>query len=294
MIAEDRLIARIGIPIEHRYFDVNGRRSHCVIAGSGSPVVLVHGLNVGWGEWYAVLRKLAAHHTVYALDLPGAGHSDKIDFLATDVAKLFHDTVDVALRTFTPKGAAVIGHSLGAWSALKLAASGHPSITTVIAVSSVGLTDFLPMRFRLLAIRPIAKFVSTHAVPVTRANIEMFLGDVMADASCMAPEYVDYVFEHVSVPPTSHPFLLIHSLFKPFRFRPEFLLSTDELRSIKRPVTFVHGELDPLIPLANVCGRFGDVPTVKVDVLARTGHVPPIEQPEAFISICEAALAGPL
>src|SRR4028119_1972187 len=48
-----------------------------VVAGSGSPVVLLHGLRPGdsMSEWRESLDVLAQKHTVYALDLPGFGLS---------------------------------------------------------------------------------------------------------------------------------------------------------------------------------------------------------------------------
>ncbi len=47
--------------------------------GSGSPVLLVHDLMPYSSsyEWKDILDKLAAKHTVYAIDLLGCGHSDK-------------------------------------------------------------------------------------------------------------------------------------------------------------------------------------------------------------------------
>ena len=44
--------------------------------GSGSPVVLVHGGHGSWLHWVRNIEALAAHHTVWAVDLPGFGDSD--------------------------------------------------------------------------------------------------------------------------------------------------------------------------------------------------------------------------
>lgn len=49
-----------------------------VVAGSGSPVLLIHGLDAGrsMAEWRAVFDRLADTHTVYAFDFQGYGLSD--------------------------------------------------------------------------------------------------------------------------------------------------------------------------------------------------------------------------
>ena len=43
--------------------------------GSGSPLVLVHGIGATWQCWLPVIPGLAEHHDVIAVDLPGFGGS---------------------------------------------------------------------------------------------------------------------------------------------------------------------------------------------------------------------------
>jgi len=43
--------------------------------GTGAPLLLIHGLAHRWQAWEPVLDKLAAHHDVIAVDLPGFGQS---------------------------------------------------------------------------------------------------------------------------------------------------------------------------------------------------------------------------
>lgn len=62
------------------------------VAGSGSPVLLLHGLNAGrsMNEWRAVFGALTDKHTVYALDFPSFGLSDtsREGLNATDFAEV--------------------------------------------------------------------------------------------------------------------------------------------------------------------------------------------------------------
>jgi haloacetate dehalogenase len=67
---------------------------HYVIAGSGAPLVLLHGWPQSWYEWRKVIPALAERFTVVAPDLRGLGDSGKplIGYdkrtLATDVREL--------------------------------------------------------------------------------------------------------------------------------------------------------------------------------------------------------------
>ena len=62
----------------HRWIDVGGLRLHCVEAGTGPLVVLLHGFPEFWYAWRHQLPALAdAGYRVVAPDLPGYNTSDK-------------------------------------------------------------------------------------------------------------------------------------------------------------------------------------------------------------------------
>jgi pimeloyl-ACP methyl ester carboxylesterase len=56
---------------------VNGFRMHYVIAGTGYPLVLLHGWPQSCYEWRKVIPSLAERFTVIAPDLRGLGNSDR-------------------------------------------------------------------------------------------------------------------------------------------------------------------------------------------------------------------------
>ena len=60
-----------------RYATVNGVRLHYVIAGSGDPVLLLHGWPETWYAWRKVIPVLAARFTVVAPDMRGYGDSER-------------------------------------------------------------------------------------------------------------------------------------------------------------------------------------------------------------------------
>jgi len=87
---------------------------------AGPPLVLLHGLTARWQAWQAMLPLLTPHWQVYALDARGHGASGRVahqyhlaDY-ARDVAAFLHHL---------PEPAVVMGHSLGAATALAAAAA---------------------------------------------------------------------------------------------------------------------------------------------------------------------------
>src|SRR5437588_12204007 len=68
----------VAVPTPPEQFDeweieLHGRRVVYRVAGSGPPVVLIHGMLNSSSHWESVARSLALDHTVLAPDLVGHG-----------------------------------------------------------------------------------------------------------------------------------------------------------------------------------------------------------------------------
>lgn len=59
----------------HRNANINGHNIHYVIAGSGEPLLLLHGWPQTWYAWRFIIPVLATRYTVIAPDLTGLGDS---------------------------------------------------------------------------------------------------------------------------------------------------------------------------------------------------------------------------
>ena len=76
--------------------EVNGIRLYYRIAGSGEPVVLLHGFPETSNAWRKIIPALAERYTVIAPDLRGFGDSDRPDdgydkrTVAEDLHQLIH------------------------------------------------------------------------------------------------------------------------------------------------------------------------------------------------------------
>jgi pimeloyl-ACP methyl ester carboxylesterase len=70
-------VARVPDGAASRHVTVNGVHLHYVLAGSGDPVLLVHGWPETWYAWRKVIPVLAARFTVVAPDMRGYGDSER-------------------------------------------------------------------------------------------------------------------------------------------------------------------------------------------------------------------------
>src|SRR5436190_6173107 len=103
-------------------------------AGSGEPLLLIHGLGGTRRTWRHVIDSLAATHTVIAPDLPGHGDSDAPagDYSLGAHAAALRDLL-VALGHPT---ATVIGHSLGGGVGIQFAYQFPDRISRLVLISS--------------------------------------------------------------------------------------------------------------------------------------------------------------
>ncbi|MFD3445142.1 alpha/beta fold hydrolase [Microbacteriaceae bacterium 4G12] len=62
--------------MRHRMIDLPGLRMHIAEAGTGEPVLLLHGFPQHWWEWRDVAPRLAERYRVICPDLRGAGWTD--------------------------------------------------------------------------------------------------------------------------------------------------------------------------------------------------------------------------
>jgi pimeloyl-ACP methyl ester carboxylesterase len=114
------MVDHTGTPVQSDRLAVNGTTLHFRFAGTGTPVVLLHGIPKTGYHWRHLLPLLSHHHTVIVPDLRGLGDSDHpadgydsatmSDDIAALMAKLGHTAYSVVGEDW----GAVIGYQLAA------------------------------------------------------------------------------------------------------------------------------------------------------------------------------------
>jgi pimeloyl-ACP methyl ester carboxylesterase len=141
--------------VEDVYYLREGQRVHCQVAGSldAPPLVLVHGIggNINW--WRRNLTELAQYFRVYALDLPGFGHSWRLrdGYTIDKAAEFLHDwLIFMGLEQVH-----LLGHSMGGQISLRLAVRYPEQLHKLILLAPSGL--WLPVREHVRWMRQMPK-----------------------------------------------------------------------------------------------------------------------------------------
>lgn len=98
--------------IESKFVRVQGRKLHYLEAGSGPPVLLMHGWPTNAQLWRSSLGPLSTTRRAIAIDLPGFGLSDK----PTDIRysfRFFDDIIDGFLAEVGVERTGLVVHDLG-------------------------------------------------------------------------------------------------------------------------------------------------------------------------------------
>jgi pimeloyl-ACP methyl ester carboxylesterase len=108
------------------------------VGGEGDPVLLVHGLAGGAGNWCEVVPELARRHRVVAVELPG--HSGSAPLPRGAGVDAFADAVASVLEAEGATGALVAGHSFGGLVSLRLAHRRPELVRGLLLVSPAGIS----------------------------------------------------------------------------------------------------------------------------------------------------------
>jgi pimeloyl-ACP methyl ester carboxylesterase len=117
--------------------------------GTGTPIILVHGLAASLHDWDELIPALTTHgYASYALDLLGHGDSPKLSSRAYQMEWMFEHFLHWMRSLRLTEPAIVVGHSLGGHIALEYARRVSAWTRGLILVNPFYSTSQLPLLLR--------------------------------------------------------------------------------------------------------------------------------------------------
>lgn len=247
--------------------DVDGHRLSYRCGGHGPALVLLHGFTLDSRIWRRQLQDLSERFTAIAWDAPGAGASTdpREPFTLTDWAQalaLFLDVINI-------DHAHVLGMSWGGVLAQEFYRL-YPTRTAslILAGTYAGWKGSLPPT---VCSERLAACIRGASLPAEEFVPRWVSGLISASAS-------DDVRDELSnVVTDRHPLgfrLMAHTLADTD--------TTDLLPRIQVPTLLVWGDDDRRSPLTIGEQLRERIPSSELVVIPKSGHVPNMEQPDAF------------
>ena len=210
--------------------------------GSGSPVVLVHGLPSNIGDWASVPEKLAAlGHRVVVYDRVGYGWSSRPP-VAGDAYTLGSNARELGalLDQLGIPRAALVGWSYGGGIVQSFALEHPERVSQLVLLGSVGPAipdapaDFIS-RLGRSPIGPALFRYVTSVPPLGRGVLAGALADVFSGAAKIPPGFIDRSAAQMAVPGTVDSWLAEERNGGYAKLRPE---------AIETPTLVLHGDDD--------------------------------------------------
>lgn len=269
-----------------------GYRVRVAVAGDpkNPPVVLVHGLPSFYGVWRTTIDALADRYYCIAPDLPGFGGSEKPPTAPYSIHDHTCRVVQVAdafgLERFT-----VMGHSMGGQIVLTLAGKVAPQrIERVVMIDGVvtGRLQPLPSFLFIPAMAISATLPFLYAI----ARLLMGIGWLRRLAAWGW-------YDNLACLPEELWREECQMGMQPGVARAAYMSARDlqtastlaYLPRISAPTLVIFGENDRLVPVAEAAYCEQLIPNSRVLRLKHCGHVPMVEQAEAYFDALLAFLS---
>lgn len=275
--ANDSARARLleGLPVIERQLTVAGVSTSILEGGDGPPMILLHGaIECGGVVWGPVVSQLARSHRLVIPDLPGLGESDPMTRL--DSAAFGHWLTEL-LRLTGQERPVLIGHSMGGSLGVRFAAQHGDLLSRLVDYAGPGIGPYRPpLGLMVAAIR--------FGLRPTEVNNERFDRWAFAEIDRARREKPDwlaafgaYNLARAVVP---HVKTTMNQLIKTGKKQ----VPDADLRRIKIPTALVWGRRDRFVPIG-LAERASNLYGWPLHVIDDAGHLPHIEQTEAFLRV---------
>ena len=256
------------------FAEVFGVKLHYTDTGTGSVVLLLHGLADDVHVWDRVAGPLSQHYRVVALDFPGFGQSGKptIDYRVATLV----DFVDGFLDALHIEHAAMVGNSLGGWVAAAFALARPRRVSALVLVDAAGYADLARtlgpagMRALRLASRDDLRYLAPLTFHDPRYSSDAAIDAGFAERMTAGDGYA------------------VSRIVEAMGRRDDVL--DGRLAGIRAATLIVWGEEDRLIPAAFARRFAHDIRGARLLMLPRCGHMPQVECPEPFDAALERFL----
>lgn len=253
----------------------------------GEPsVVLLHGLMGTAATFIPLMESLPPERHVIALDLPGAGESDRSAQVSSHLSSISQSVGDV-LDALELKAPMLVGHSHGGAVALHLAASNPRRVGALALLAPAHPYSRHADKLIAFYLSPLGRAFA-HTMPWYPAWLQMLgLRSMAGPQSLDGPERLRPYRENLRMPGTV-PFLLRllrtwHSDMRELRR----LLETP----FRLPTLLIWGSDDRAVPAGTAAGLQDRLPASELRILAGVGHRPAEERPALCAGLIEGWLA---
>jgi pimeloyl-ACP methyl ester carboxylesterase len=268
---------------EVKFYDAGGLRTRCIEAGTGEPLIFLHGSG-GHAEAYTRnIVPLSDQFRVCAIDMIGHGLTDKPEtgYNAPDYARHVVSFMDAA----GIDRANIAGESLGGWVATWTALLHPDRVRKIISITGAGLeveTDEASREWAKRGTAELRRLGQQFVQNPTRKNLRARLAWLFHDPERdISDELVDLRWK-IYEQPGAQAAVLRTGQHGVGVSNPDYTVTPERLREIQAPYLFLWTEFNPSTPSPTARRAHEQMPGSQFVELKNCAHWPQWEDPEAF------------
>lgn len=261
--------------------DAAGIATNIHLAGTGDPVLLLHGSGPGvtaWANWRLTMPVLAERYRVIAPDIVGFGFTERPDDIRYDMPTWTAHVMGV-LDALDVHRCHVIGNSFGGALALSLAIHHPERVNTLVLMGAAGVPfDLTPGLDAVWGYQP-----SVEAM-------EDLLAIFAYDQSLVGRDLAELRYRASVRPGVQEAF---SRMFPAPRQKALDAIThrVEDVAAVDAPTLVVHGRDDRVIPMSNALQLHSLIDDSELHIFGRCGHWTQIEYADAFASLVLGFLA---
>jgi len=255
-----------------RTIDAAGISTHYHEAGSGPPVLLLHGSGPGvsaWANWRLTMPGLARNYRVIAPDLVGFGYTERPRNVYYSL-QTWIDHVWSFLDALGIQQTSVVGNSLGGRIALGMAAQRPDRLHRLVLMGAPGVGMTLTDGLKAL-----------REYEPSKDNMrQLLLGYFAVDPAIITDDLVRTRYEASVAPGAFEAYR--DMFFSPRHAGSELGITEEQVKAVPTRTLLVHGHEDKVVPVQVAWNTFRLLPDAELAVFDRCGHWTQIERADDF------------
>jgi pimeloyl-ACP methyl ester carboxylesterase len=270
--------------------ELHGRRVIYRVAGSGPPIVLIHGMLNSSSHWQSVASNLAGEYTVIAPDLIGHGDSaaPRGDYSLGAHAASIRDL----LAAVGVDRATLVGHSLGGGVAMQFFYQFPQRVERLVLISSGGLGHEVSPLLRTAALPGMSALLSATIHPRMLDALRE-AGRRLRERGASRGVYLQAIARALApLENRDARAAFLHTLRAVIDVHGQRVSATDRLYLLESiPTLIVWGERDNTIPLEHGRAAHEAIPHSSFRTLPGAAHFPHLEDPDGLSELLRAFVA---
>ena len=249
---------------DSKFMNWNGTKIHYVDQGTGSIIIMIHGLGGSHRNFEKIAKELSKEYRIIRIDLPGFGLSE-FPKNRTDLLNIYDEVLDTLMSQLNLDSIVLMGNSMGGMVSWVYTYKHPDKVANLILIGSAG--------YNLDAARKQAiQFAQFDFIkPLTKKGVPLFITKkgvhrCYYDSKFINPEEVKKANLFWNIEGNLDVFFKITQT-KDFP-------NEAWIKQIKQPTLIIWGENDQIAPLLNASKFKNDLVHSNKIIYSHCGHMP--------------------